>query len=237
MANITINGVTYTTAKALKAEAQKRVQAMRLSHQVTRWWPEKDPFWNVVIGLHPRLDEKIVLLGGETNFLGFGLTLLGKDPQMGVLGKDGAFVSFGWNECVKAPFRRRLKTDAISLFLAKAKRGMRRAIVDQVAAVKDAAIEADGFITCEESHARVLPNGIHVDHDPTPFDDIANVYLEAIIKRDHREPDLVETHAADPLNNQFADPVIRQDWIDYHRAVATYRLVTEEVNLAKGRGP
>lgn len=236
MASITINGVVYTTAKDLKAEAQKRVRAMRPSRTVTRWWPEKDPFWNEVIGLHPRLTDKIVFLGGEANFLGFGLTLLGKDPQMGVLGKDGTFVSFGWNECVKAPFRRGVKTDPVSQFLAKAKRGMRRAIVDQVVAAKTAAIQPDGKIVCEETGERTYPAGIHVDHDPTPFDQIANDFLEMILTRDGRQPDLVETHAADPLNDQFADTANRQDWIDYHQAVATYRMVTEEVNLAKGRG-
>ena len=236
MTSVIIDGVTYTTAKALKAAAQDRVRAMRPSRSVTRWWPEKDPFWNAVIGLHPNLTDKIVQLGGDANFLGFGLTLLGRDPQMGLIGKDGSFVSFGWNECVKAPFRRGVKTDPVSVFLAKAKRGMRRAIVDQVVAMKTAAIETDGKITCEETGERVYPAGIHVDHDPTPFDQIANDYLVIVMERDGREPDLVTSHAADPLNDQFADPVIRQDWIDYHNATATYRLVTEEVNLAKGRG-
>lgn len=236
MASVIIDGVTYTTATALKKAAQAKVAGMRPTREVIRWWPEKDPFWNEVIALHPRLDEKIIQIGGEANFLGFGLTLLGKDPQMGVLGKDGKFASFGWNECVKTPFRRGTKSDPTSLYLAKAKRGMRRAIVDQVVAVKTAAIEPDGMITCEETGLRGYPAGFHVDHDPTPFDQIANDYLVMVMERDSREPDLVTSNAADPLNDQFSDPVIRQDWIDYHKAVATYRLVTEEVNLAKGRG-
>lgn len=235
MASVIIDGVTYTTATALKAAAQARVRKMRPNYKPTRWWP--DQFWKDVIALHPNMAEKIDQIGGQSNFLGYGLTILGKDPQMGVLGKDGRFVSFGWNECVKAPFRRaKAAPTPVSVsanWLATAKRGMRRAIATQVTTAKDAAREADGKITCVETGERLWSHEIHADHDPLPFDQIASDFLTYVLTHTNVAPGLVATSAADPMNDQFSDPTLLKDWKDYHYALATYRMVKAVVNLTK----
>ena len=65
------------------------------------------------------------------------------------------------------------------------------------------------------------------------FDQIASDFLTHVLTHTNVAPGLVATSAADPMNDQFSDPVLLQDWKDYHFALATYRMVKAVVNLTK----
>lgn len=134
---------------------------------------------------------------------------------------DGTFVDFSYKQCIR-PF-----THA-----SKAKFAFRRAIDDQVIAVKRAAFGAADAIRCAETGEPITWETAHVDHEPP----LTFAVLLAEYTR-LRAIDLNTIELYEPKGGigKLLPPYMEADWAEWHRQHARLRVISAEANLRLAR--
>lgn len=130
---------------------------------------------------------------------------------------DGTLVDFSYKQCIR-PF-----THA-----SKAKFAFRRAIDDQVLAVKKAVFDDGALITCPITGEPIVWETAHVDHEPpTTFAALLADYCAL------RGIDLDSLELYEPRSGigKLLPPAIERDWSDWHRAHARLRVISAEANM------
>jgi len=130
---------------------------------------------------------------------------------------DGTSTDFSYKQCIR-PF-----THA-----SKAKFAFRRAIDDQVLAVKYAAFATGNTITCPETGEPITWETAHVDHAaPWTFAVLLTEYCEL------RGIDLnaIELFESKSGIGKLLPPAIEADWAIWHDQRATLRVISAEANI------
>lgn len=130
---------------------------------------------------------------------------------------DGTFEDFSYKQCIR-PF-----THA-----TKAKFAFRRAIDDQVIAVKTAAFCDSTYLYCPVTGEPIIWETAHVDHEPPlTFAALLADYCE------QRGIDLDTIELYEPKGGigKLLSPHMEEDWSEWHRARARLRVISADANV------
>lgn len=208
----TIAGRYFDTQKDLAAHISAMLRDYG-QHAPVRLLHEDEAFIGDLLLRHPSADRKV----------GCGVAAIWV-RRNGAFGNgfyiertDGTLIDFSYKQCIR-PF-----THA-----SKAKFAFRRAIDDQVLALKKAVFLTNSLITCPVTGESITWETAHVDHEPpltfaallAEFCTLRGIDLDAI--------DLFEPKSG---IGKLLPPIIEEDWACWHRERAHLRVISAEANM------
>ena len=133
---------------------------------------------------------------------------------------DGSVEDFSYRKCLTPK----------GYLSQRARQAMRDDVQYQIWEFKSLAFERQ--VACPLTGRHLRPDETHIDHHPTPFNQLMLDFLRAEKLTIERVEvvDLSSTSAEKTL----ADPALRQRWRDYHHSRASLRAVYWRSNLSKG---
>lgn len=206
-----VNGQTFITKHALAAHTQAILQSYRPGEVLS---VEDTAFVADLLLRHPRADEKIGdgiarirVARIKFNATGFVLDRI-----------DGTTIDFSYRQCIRP------LTHA-----SRARQAFRRAVEDQVLAVKAAAIPAHGAtIVCPVTGEVVGWEQAHVDHAPPAT--FAALLARYLGERDATLDDVPLVPSPDGIGWLLAEDCAA-DWAQWHQRHARLRVVSRHANL------
>lgn len=206
----TIAGVTFETQKDLAAYVSALLRSARPPIRLSG---DDTAFMGDLLLRHPSAERKI----------GCGVAAIWI-KRNGVFGNgfyveriDGTFEDFSYKQCIR-PF-----THA-----SKAKFAFRRAIDEQVIAVKKAAFYDSSVLYCPITDEPITWETAHVDHEPPlTFAALLTEYcaLRGI------DIDTIDLYEPKTGIGKLLPPYIELDWAEWHRARACLRVISADANI------
>lgn len=211
MITYTIAGHTFETQKDLAAHVQA---ILRHYSAPARLDGDDAAVMGDLLLRHPRADEK----------MGVGVAAIWIRRNSGGFGNgffiertDGIFVDFSYKQCIRP------QTNA-----SKAKFAFRRAIDQQVIAVKKEVFDAAPFLLCPITGEPMVWESAHVDHEPPRT--FAALLAEYCALRGV-DLDTLELYEPRSGIGKVLPPMIEQDWATWHKEHARLRVISAEANL------
>lgn len=134
---------------------------------------------------------------------------------------DGSATDWSYRKCLDPPAH-----------AMEVRRAMRSAIDDQIADFRRESFDA-GRGVCAVCAVNLTGVGGHVDHDDPTFVDLAWIYADS-----HGGWDSFALRREDGmLSVRLADPEVTEAWAEHHRVTARLRLLCQEHNLTRLKGP
>lgn len=130
---------------------------------------------------------------------------------------DGTFADFSYKQCIRA------QTNA-----TKAKFAFRRAINEQVIAIKKAAFATHAQVLCPVLCEPITWDTAHVDHEP-PLT-FAALLMDYCAERDI-DLDTIELYEPKDGIGKLLPPNIETDWAAWHQERAQLRVISAEANV------
>lgn len=208
----TIAGRHFATQKDLASYVSAMLRDYG-QHVPVRLMHEDEAFIGDLLLRHPSVDRKVGC--------GVAAIWIRRNGAFGngfyVERTDGTLIDFSYKQCIR-PF-----TQA-----SKAKFAFRRAIDDQVLAIKKAVFYNAGQIVCPVTNEVITWETAHVDHEP-PLT-FAALLAEFCTLR-AIDLDTIDLYEPKTGIGKLLPPAIEADWSLWHRDRARLRVISAEANM------
>lgn len=143
-----------------------------------------------------------------------------RQPGFYIVRTDGNWTDFSFTKCLTpVDHRHRVLT------------ALRRAVVDQVLAFKNASLSTEGTAVCAVTQEAITSEEIHIDHYDPDFNELAETYV-----RERGGWNAFEIAKGDGvIGALLVDGEQEQAWADYHRANAKLQVTSKIANLSHRR--
>lgn len=151
-----------------------------------------------------------------------------RNRQFFVLREDGSDTDFSFYKAIQKESKE-----------SKIKKSLRASITGQTISYKDAYFaenqDRNGYVVCPETNLKVKKKDSHIDHFPKHFDAIVQ---EWVTKKGVTSEGLEIVPAGDNgAEWEIVDKGLLQDFVDFHKEQAQYRIVLNKVNLQRAQAP
>ena len=150
-----------------------------------------------------------------------------RNRQFFILREDGSNTDFSYNKAITA----RKKEGYIKDIL-------RAAIKDQTVSFKEDYFvnnaDSRGYVICAETGLKIKKKDAHIDHYPMQFDEIVKEWVNM---NGISSEDITLSRPKGDNNTvwDMKDDKLLSSFIDFHKSIATYRIVLNKVNLQRGK--
>jgi hypothetical protein len=165
-----------------------------------------------LLAMHPEAETKI---GGGVDHFEVRVNL--KTPGFWIIRVDGSETDFSFIKALRPPDH-----------ATRVRMAMRRAVVDQVLAVRDEVYGDGETVACPITGERVTKENCHVDHYDPPFIELADRFAEG--EGGYEQIGVVTADGA--IGTNLSDEDVTRRWQDFHREHAKLRVVSARANLS-----
>lgn len=216
MATYLLNGITFTSKDAIKKHVQGIFAAYKEGQSLNA---DDQKFVLALLEWHPHASQKI---GVGVASVRIHIPKPWTTKGFLLVRVDGSTTDFSYKVCLNPKL-----ADQTVKFAA----ACRRAIAWEVAEFKRSTFGEEQTVWCSEEMREITKSESHVDHYPVPFCDLVDQYV-AQTGIERKNVGFIEGDNVAVV--KFSDPLLEQDFANWHRQNAQLRIISGKANVSLG---